>query len=318
MHQKISRKVCKLLSKMPVWPTGTKLLVAMEARYHPYIDFDNAHINEAIDAICERETMKRVQVSGTGALVFFSRDRAFCVPLGLVAETGMKRSYRNWKKIMNSNIRSLVTPDWVGESFNKNFVLSNGLLSACIPANSCIDEILHLLQNEGRFDSIPAETLAAWRRTVENLAHDRSALRWMQCVFELEKKKWCIGPTHGDLTPSNVMQNNGTSKVLDLDRFSWNGVQVFDVMHSRVESYCKKSGSDWIALADSGRLADIAQVQRHGLCIDRLAPAGVETDTLVTVYILERLKYELRGSLHLAPAIWKKRCRKMLDRLQPE
>lgn len=171
---------------------------------------------------------------------------------------------------------------------------------------------MRVFQNQSWLATVPRETKTAWEQAVSILAEKDVSTKWFLCIRKMAEMEWRIGPTHGDLTALNVMEQRGECKLIDLDRFSWEGLQIFDFMHYAIEDRCKTMRVDWIAWCSSGGLLEMLSYQGFQCKLQALAP-GVSMRDAQAVYILERIRHELHGSPEIIPNRWKMRCAKMLQ-----
>jgi len=168
-----------------------------------------------------------IQVTGTGVLQLFLNDYIIKVPFGELSTMNLEQEYKNYLKLKRSSLLKYV--DYKLEKI-KNYYIIEKLYSI---QEIDIDNIISDLEN-GKLKKDKDIVLSL------NLLN-----KWcnknFKFNFQYEKSVM-----HGDLTPKNIMANKkGHLVLIDLDRFTFNGIKGLDKLHFIIEKESKENNIDF-------------------------------------------------------------------------
>lgn len=230
-------------------------------------------------------------VSGTGCIVVIANDYIYLIPGGRLSKSGLRNSYKNWERIRKSALKKYA-------DYNIEFLEVCGvhvykvdrLYSSSVPLP--YEKLYHLNKD---FSQCPMpngeESLDSPFDFVHSAVEKIKKYCDLDFSFAINKDFVAlINATpcamHGDLTPSNVMLDEcGDLKIIDLDRFVFNGVSSLDFLHYLVEERASFEKKPWTELLliifKNGSLSSSGLVDNPGL-------------ELVVVYYLYRVDQEIR------------------------
>ena len=294
---------------------GSHLVLQSTWVRHPYVTRKDDQTRRIIREVLALEPMQDVQLSGTGKLMLLSRTRVYFVALGDVSDAAIQKSIRSWEGIRSSTLADVVSGDWRQLDIAGASVLSTERLETCRDPHRFGRSILRRLRAEGEYATPPQSSVDAWFRAAPLLTDHDSARHWQGLTLEIAHHPWRLGPTHGDLTPPNIMKGTADECVLiDLDRFAWDGIQLFDALHFAVESYCKTHRTDWIAFLETEAFCELAEKAAavHGSTANTMEGTNSRR-MLTTLYTLERVRHELRYPVSMMPPSWVQRVGRLLS-----
>jgi len=208
----------------------------MKKILHLIMGIRNIYVNPCLllknSFVCAKEIVSAdsLQVTGTGVLQLYFPTHILKIPLGEFSQCSLEKEFQNYQDLKN------VLPTFVDYSLvrYKNGFRVDKLKKAVLNENILQDIVLTLekLENHKNREEEPnlsLDLLNGWCK--------------QRYAFYFKYKK-C--PMHGDLTPKNIMQNNeGKMVLIDLDRFTFNGIKGIDKLHFIIEKECKESGIDF-------------------------------------------------------------------------
>lgn len=172
-----------------------------------------------------------ILITSTGVLILYFKDTIIKVPLGGFSEQSLKKEYTNYLEIKSTNLARLVD---YGLCKKGIYYEVDKLRQVEKIAEKDVEKIVSLLENTVFLgDSIPDLSF--------NLVN-----KWCNksICSDFIYESSCM---HGDLTPKNIMLNSrGDFVLIDLDRFSCNGIRGVDILHFRIERKCKECGFDFL------------------------------------------------------------------------
>ena len=314
-HKLVAWLWSRLAPRVPPTPAGVSLLVRVSVLRHPYVGSQAMATIPAIPHLFGLDTFDAVQVSGTGLLLLFAPQRVYYLPLGEVSEAALRNAHINRLSLRQSPLADLPPSRWHQHWVAGLSVASAERLVPCACPVTCAQEVLARLRRLGQDGRTLRATEVRWRRVVAAICPTSSSEFWNTQIRLLSERVWTVGPTHGDLTPGNIMYDPTADrcKLLDLDRFSWHGVQLFDTLHFRVEEHCRKNSIDWIATVEASALDDVLLPCGEPDGRHKSSAGHSALGVCIAFYILERLRHELRMSVDRMPESWVMRVRRLLS-----
>ena len=233
-----------LASKLPVFViTG----IALVSKSHIYIDRCFIKPGRILKLLKEFES---VSITGTGVLIIFYKNSIVKYPLGNHSYRTLHNEYNKYFLLKESRLSHLV--DYFLEKKDGYFVMEK-LLDIKYPVQNhkkiCLQlskvnnkniELLKLLENQ------------VFCNALEYIGTESSNFHIEEILILLKSKKIIKSYSmHGDLTQFNIMKNKDNNTVLiDLDRFSFDGIENIDRIHFAIEYYAKKRKKDFFSIIE--------------------------------------------------------------------
>ncbi|WP_193051186.1 hypothetical protein [Pseudoalteromonas undina] len=222
--------------------------------FHPYIKPISLIKAKDITNICSIGA-KKVAISGTGCLMVFTKEYLYKFPLGNTTAKALKIEYDNYKKIKKTSLSNFVDY-YLGqellseEIFYKMSILKTLSYSDTSIAKNIIIKSLSENGNFGKASIFSKENHLLGYEVILKYCNNAQRLELSDIKGWLNGIEYCTSYIHGDLTPLNIMKNNGVV-FIDLDRFDFAGFNFFDKIHYHIEYEAKMKGLnsyDFIAL----------------------------------------------------------------------
>ena len=172
-------------------------------------------------------------VSGTGVLLLFYAQHVIKIPLGRAAYESLNSNWINYNMIKNKKSGGVV--DYRLEAKNGFYVMDK--LRKLDTERLTVNEIIL------KFSSRRKKIEFSW--LIENsLINPDFFSKKLDNISNLylSHELWS-GPMHGDLTKDNIMINkHGDAVLIDLDRYTENGISSVDGIHYNIDKESKKLG----------------------------------------------------------------------------
>ncbi len=223
--------------------------------WHPYVDCSSNNFKEAV-SLLKTINQPSLQLTNTGVLQIYSTRKVYMIPFGLLSSESLSKNYQNWVTLKDSIYYELVDYKLVKESLNA-FVYYNMDKLEALPrcdenkARKSIIDTFNKPEKEMLLDYI--DVFSALEKL--NL-HCQINASQVKSILTKSNLLTQVGPTHGDLTPSNILvKKNGEVVIIDLDRFEMSGAQFIDEIHFHMESTGRILNKNWLELLPK-RLAE--------------------------------------------------------------
>jgi len=192
----------------------------------------------------------RILITGTGVFIIFFKNKIIKFPMGEHSYLSLGREYANYLLLKRSNLNSMV--DYVLEDNNNYYMME--LLLNCKHFLNYTNWIYSEL-SKTNVGNIQLEILLNNDIFTNALSYinkeDNSFLTEEILALLKSKKTVKTYAMHGDLTQYNIMKNSkGHIVLIDLDRFTFEGIENIDRIHFAVEYYAKKRGKDFFVIIE--------------------------------------------------------------------
>lgn len=178
------------------------------------------------------------KVTGTGVLLLIYDKSIIKIPLGETSTKALKTEFENYTILKNSEYSDLVEYNF--KQFDNFYKMEK--LETLKDSNDYIKIILKRFNNENKVITLES--------FIKNGCIDTDILAkyyGIKCSVSLNTSLKSV-VMHGDLTQNNIMKKiNSRNKIvlIDLDRFTFNGVQGIDQIHFEVDKNSKKQGTSF-------------------------------------------------------------------------
>ncbi|MEL7354618.1 MAG: hypothetical protein AAFN38_24640 [Cyanobacteria bacterium J06560_5] len=302
----LASDVCPLLKLL-----GLKLAVL---RHHYIPRGFSEDFSKAFLTIVRKISPRSICVSGTGSLVLKSERDTYYLSASPLSILSIRKSYYAWRSIRRTTLKSVVPSHWQEIALNgQSLWCVETLYNSCSSDIGKAREVLVLLWSYGYSSLIPLKDIRKWKETVRFFLCGDSLQKWIVRIEKLGAETWQLGPRHGDLTDKNILFRSATPVLIDLDRFTWKGIQIFDLIHFDIERSAKSLQTDWFAVAVPSVFRGLIAAWWQDACLIRHSvqlPIR-SADDLCELYILERLSLELRLDTP-PPSSWFDKAEKLL------
>lgn len=213
-------------------PFLTYYLLPILTKNNQYVD--NSYLNKDL-----LKTLKNLQgyqefaVTSTGVLILFYRNEVIKIPLGEVSKESLDKNWENYNLLKKSEFNEFTNYELTKtDNYYKMEKLKNTTIE-----DENINEILNkfsLVNKIVKLDKFKNSLFV-------NLSKIESICNMTICFpGEIDVKSVVM---HGDLTKNNIMKNSQQNIVLiDLDRFTFQGIEDIDKIHYMVDRESKKMG----------------------------------------------------------------------------
>ncbi len=221
--------------------------IILVSKNHIYIDRYFIKFGRILKLLKEFEG---VSITGTGVLIIFYKNSIVKYPLGNHSYKALHNEYNNYLLLKESRLLDLV--DYFLEKKYGYFVMEK-LLDVTYPVQEHKKIYLQLSKikskNIGLSGLLKNQVFSNALGYIETECSDF----YIEDILSLLKSKKTIKsyPMHGDLTQYNIMKNKeGNIVLIDLDRFSFNGIENIDRIHFAIEYYAKKRKKDFFSITE--------------------------------------------------------------------
>lgn len=193
----------------------------------------------------------RILITSTGVLIIFLKNKIIKFPMGKHSYLSLEKEYANYLLLKKSNLNSMV--DYILENHNNYYMMelllnckhflnyTNWIYSKLSKTNIGDIQLEMLLKNDIFTNAL----------LYINEEKDNGLLTEEVLALLKSKKTVKTYAMHGDLTQYNIMKNSkGHIVLIDLDRFTFNGIENIDRIHFTVEYYAKKRGKDFFIIIE--------------------------------------------------------------------
>ena len=222
--------------------------IALVSKNHIYIDRYFIKFGRILKILKEFES---VSITGTGVLIIFYKNSIVKYPLGEHSYKALHNEYNNYLLLKESRLSYLV--DYFLEKKDGYFVMEK-LLDIKYPVQEHKKICLQLSKIKSK-NIVLSELLKnqVFSNALEYIETECSNFYLKDILILLKSQKSIKSyPMHGDLTQYNIMKNKEENIVLiDLDRFSFDGIEQIDRIHFAIEYYAKKREKDFFTVIGS-------------------------------------------------------------------
>ena len=178
-------------------------------------------------------------ISTTGSLVLIYQDHVVKIPLGKTSEESLRKNYTNYRILKESRFKEFV--DYDLQKHKNHYIMDR--LSKLVLSDSEVEQIIFQLSSHGsiiKFQNIKDELFA-------NITQLEKRIKIkIDLLTDLEISS---SPMHGDFTKDNIMENkSGKLVLIDLDRFTFHGINGLDLLHYEIDKYSKLQGITFFEL----------------------------------------------------------------------
>lgn len=192
---------------------------------------------------------QKVSITGTGVLLIFKENEIIKLPLGKHSFNSFNKEYKNYLLLKKSKLSKLVEYNLEKK---ENYFSMERLFSAERIIQSYRSIYLDLLNFElYNFDTDALLNNEIFNNALAYIFNENGNNFSMDDiqVFLNSKKYLNSCAMHGDLTQYNIMQNiNGNVVIIDLDRFTFQGIESIDRIHFCIEFYAKRKKEDFFVI----------------------------------------------------------------------
>lgn len=270
---KIKSLIRKFLFKF-LNPRVVYITIVLLAKNNLYIE--KTFLNSSFyDLLKSLKGYKRYSISTTGVLMLFYDNCVKKIPLGDVSKKSLKINFKNYNILKNSELKELVNYKLekkdnyyemeILNEFNKNF--------------QNIDYFLEKFTKNKKKVKL--------KEIKQELFYNLSSIeKILNIKLPLDDDLELISSVmHGDLTQNNIMLNKKEDMVLiDLDRFTFFGIDGIDSLHFEIDKESKKIGISFFDYIKLYKLSDSNKTLIYLYLLYRVSQEYHENITLSTTY----------------------------------
>lgn len=191
-----------------------------------------------------------ILITGTGVLLIIFKDNVIKFSMGEHSSSSLAQEYNNYLLLKQSSLKNLV--EYSLKKENTYYVMER--LFDC---KAIVDSKTDMCSQLSKYNSssVNVEQLISSEIFINALSYmsedkDIDANKILTILkAEISIPSYAM---HGDLTPSNIMQNyKGNAVLIDLDRFEFNGIEKIDRIHFCIEYYAKRVKKDFFLIIDN-------------------------------------------------------------------
>lgn len=246
------------------------------SKKHIYIDVKTINYKKVFKLL---KTFDRVAITGTGVLIIFYKNSIVKYPLGNHSYVALHQEYNNYFLLKKSHLSSIV--DYFLEKEDEYYVMEK-LFDLKYPVREhkkiCFQLSKIKTKNIALSELLESKVFS---NALEYIGFECSNFSIEDILTILKAEKIIKSyPMHGDLTQYNIMKNKKDHIVLiDLDRFSFGGMENIDRIHFVVEYYANKRKIDFFQIIeDIINNKDISEKYFYFLLLYFIYRVGVEYD----------------------------------------
>ncbi len=213
------------------------LLLAIKCLTRKNIYVEKARVSKKLYYLLKKlYGYQSFSVSTTGALILYYEKYVVKIPLGKVSSESLFENLKNYLALKKSSIQEFV-----------NYELSKEdeyyIMERLKPANiSNIEVETIILELSNNTNEVKLKDIQ--EKVFPNISRLERIIKTKIFLSPDIKIKSCY--MHGDLTKDNIMKNqNGDIILIDLDRFTFNGIKGLDYLHYKVDKNSKLQGIDF-------------------------------------------------------------------------
>lgn len=276
------KTIDKVYNKLGYYLIDSKLSIfivigiILISKNHIYIDKHCIKHRKILKLLKEFES---VTITGTGVLIIFYKNSIVKYPLGNHSYVALHQEYNNYFLLKKSHLSSIV--DYFLEKEDEYYVMEK-LFDLKYPVREhkkiCFQLSKIKTKNIALSELLESKVFS---NALEYIGFECSNFSIEDILTILKAEKIIKSyPMHGDLTQYNIMKNKKDHIVLiDLDRFSFGGMENIDRIHFVVEYYANKRKIDFFQIIeDIINNKDISEKYFYFLLLYFIYRVGVEYD----------------------------------------
>jgi len=205
-------------------------LISILSKKNLYIDKKYIN-NDFLKLLKKLNGFNKFSISSTGSLILFYSDKVIKIPLGDVSKESLEKNYKNYLLLKNSEFKELV--DYKLRRIDKYYEMDK--LKTVSVTNYELEKLLERFYAKSK----KIQLSSIRDKLFYNLYNVNKICGIKNDSFEDIEIESC--PIHGDLTENNIMQTKNKQIVLiDLDRFTMEGILGLDLLHFEVDKKSRK------------------------------------------------------------------------------
>lgn len=262
-------------------------------------EFEGRQLRYAFRLMRSQGSQARVLLTGTGVVVLVAKDSVYQVPLTTYAMAEQRKlvdawhDVRSWRGGVIANLANYWLRD-VPEEYGCNAIEAERLVILDhAHVRTAGMSVCNELSRYSALKQLPSRVVDSWRDCVQRIVDIDDQWVWLEWIDTMSSRLIAIGPAHGDLTPRNVMRGQDGFVLIDLSRFSFDGVQIFDKLHYSIELRAKSRIKSWAQIlgeaVDCGSWLDF-EIPEVSEAVD-----GISQNESAVLYFLMRASYDGSG-----------------------
>ena len=284
--------------------------ILVKSLFSVYVGFPSFSYCRKIAREVSKNKIRLEAISDTGVLLGWGQKTFFYFPLGSFAKKAQDSQFQAYRAIKGSEpegLSELVRYQLIKkEKDNISYLKSDLLDSPCeAEAMQAGMSILSTFRDAGaELGSIPPNLQDSLEYGLKVLPVSiRRA--WRSRLLGLFSRDFCLGYSHGDLTPSNIMFYEGRPVIIDLDRFSFCAPLFYDEVHFSLNILARKTQNDWMSI-----ICDvISGKEEYASLVEISKRHSLPLCDILDLYFIIRVSYDGRGAT-FTPLVWKFRVRR--------
>lgn len=261
-------KIRKILYNLQT-PILTYYIIKYFSRNNIYVE-KNKISKKLLDLLKELKGYQSFSISTTGSLILFNKNDIIKISLGNVSDISLRKNYENYLLLKDTKLKNLVEYELIKKS-------QYYTMERLEPINLRNEEVEKIISSffekevkEVNLKEVKEELFS----NIEKLEKICSISIFFPTETLVDS---CL--MHGDLTKDNIMKNkNGDFLLIDLDRFTFNGIKGLDIFHYKVDKFSKQQGINYF---------------------DYLVSIEEKNDYMSYIYLLYRISSEYREGIVL-------------------
>ena len=186
---------------------------------------------------------KIIGLSSTGCINALGHDEFYKVSLNYCCAKRLLREYHNWEKLKSSYLKEHIISNMTIYKYGNIFVLSMPIVSKIkdLDLEHYINKLFIVVKGQSETKkNIMTKDMQTGIDLIRKYGGGSDIL--LHKTKEEYLPSWLnsnglIGFTHGDLHNGNIMLERGVPIIIDLDRISFEGNQLFDIIHFEISNY---------------------------------------------------------------------------------
>ncbi len=228
---KIKLLILNILYKF-TYPYFTYTILPLICRKNIYVEKEKIN-RELLRILKLVRGYSSFRLSSTGVLILFYNRNVIKIPLGQISSDSLMKNWENYNILKKSNFN-----EFVQYKLKKidNYYKMDILKSIMIDEKE-LDLIIDKLsiKYKKNYGASLSDELFINTPLLENRCNTKIALNYKEIFLSV--------PMHGDLTQNNIMKNSiGSIVLIDLDRFTFEGIKGIDKFHYNVDRESSKMG----------------------------------------------------------------------------